>query len=155
MSTDAHFEHNFRVFKLSHPGDPDHENTYISSELWDQDHISLRLISVVKWCELMTPHSSIDFEDYMNRCIWTSLGFLIGSVVKNPPANAGDRQGSNPWDRKIPWRSTWQSTPVFLSGESHEQRSLAGYSPWGHKRVKHDLATKQQRYEALSAMLCP
>ena len=33
MSTDAHFEHNFRVFKLSHPGDPDHENTYISSEL--------------------------------------------------------------------------------------------------------------------------
>ena len=27
----------------------------------------------------------------------------------------------------------WQSTPVFLPGESHEQRSLAGYSPWGRK----------------------
>ena len=26
-----------------------------------------------------------------------------------------------------------QPTPVFLSGESHGQRSLAGYSPWGHK----------------------
>ena len=24
-------------------------------------------------------------------------------------------------------------TPVFLPGESHGQRSLAGYSPWGHK----------------------
>ena len=27
----------------------------------------------------------------------------------------------------------WQPTPVFLSGESHGQRSLAGYSPWGSK----------------------
>ena len=27
----------------------------------------------------------------------------------------------------------WQSTPVFLPGEFHGQRSLAGYSPWGHK----------------------
>ena len=33
--------------------------------------------------------------------------------------------------RKIPWRRTWQPTPVFLSRESHGQRSLAGYSPWG------------------------
>ena len=30
---------------------------------------------------------------------------------------------------KIPWRRTWQPTPVFLPGESHGQRSLAGYSP--------------------------
>ena len=35
----------------------------------------------------------------------------------------------DPWVRKIPWRRTWQPTPVFLCGESHEQRSLAGYSP--------------------------
>ena len=39
----------------------------------------------------------------------------------------------NPWVRKIPWRRKWQPTPVFLPGESHEQRSLAGYSSWGHK----------------------
>ena len=31
------------------------------------------------------------------------------------------------------WRREWQSTPVFLPGEPHEQKSLAGYSPWGHK----------------------
>ena len=30
-----------------------------------------------------------------------------------------------------PWRRKWQPTPVFLPGESHGQRSLAGYSPWG------------------------
>ena len=38
-----------------------------------------------------------------------------------------------PWVRKIPQRRAQQSTPVFLPGESHGQRSLAGYSPWGCK----------------------
>ena len=33
---------------------------------------------------------------------------------------------------------------MFLSGKSHGQRNLAGCSPWGHPRVGHDLATKQQ-----------
>ena len=37
----------------------------------------------------------------------------------------------DPWVRKIPWRRKWQPTPVFLPGESHGPRSLAGYSPWG------------------------
>ena len=39
----------------------------------------------------------------------------------------------DPWVRKIPWRRAWQSTPVFLPGESQRQRSLMGYSPQGHK----------------------
>ena len=37
------------------------------------------------------------------------------------------------WVGKIPWRRKWQPTPVFLSGESHGQRSLAGYSSWSGK----------------------
>ena len=32
-------------------------------------------------------------------------------------------------------RRKWQPTPVFLSGESHGQRNLAGYSPWGRKEL--------------------
>ena len=47
------------------------------------------------------------------------------------------------WLEKIPWRRKQQPTPVFLPGKSHGQRSLAGYSSWGHKRVSHNLATKQ------------
>ena len=43
----------------------------------------------------------------------------------------------NPWVRKIPWRRTWQSTPVFLTGEFHGERNLVGYSPWGC-RVEHN-----------------
>ena len=53
-------------------------------------------------------------------------------VVKNPPANAGDiRHGFDPWVGKFPWGRAWQPTPVFLPGESHGERSLMGYSPWG------------------------
>ena len=39
----------------------------------------------------------------------------------------------DPWVGKIPWRRKWQPSPVFLPGESHGQRSRAGYSPWGCK----------------------
>ena len=35
----------------------------------------------------------------------------------------------DPWVRKIPWWRAWQVTLVFLPGESHGQRSLAGYCP--------------------------
>ena len=45
------------------------------------------------------------------------------------------RPGFNPWVGKIPWRRKWQCTPVFLPGESHGQRSVAGYSPWGGKEL--------------------
>ena len=54
------------------------------------------------------------------------------------------RLGFDPWVRKIPWRSKWQPTPVFLPQKSHGKRSLAGYSSRGQKRVGHNLATKQQ-----------
>ena len=51
----------------------------------------------------------------------------LALLVKNPPANAGDVREEG--IRKIPWRRVWQSTPVFLLGESHGQRSLVGYHP--------------------------
>ena len=54
-------------------------------------------------------------------------------MVKNPPASAGDSRDPDPWVGKISWRRKWQPTPIFLPRESHGQRSLVGYSPWGHK----------------------
>ena len=49
-------------------------------------------------------------------------------------SNAGDRRlRFDPWVGEIPWRRKWQSTPVFWPGKSHGWRSLAGYSPCGHK----------------------
>ena len=62
--------------------------------------------------------------------------FPGGSVVKNPPANAGDAGDRfNPWVVKISWRREWLTIPVFWPGEFQGQRSLAGYSPWDHKEL--------------------
>ena len=41
----------------------------------------------------------------------------------------------DPWVGKIPWSRKWQPIPVFLSGKSHGQRSMTGYSPWGYKEL--------------------
>ena len=49
--------------------------------------------------------------------------------------------------RRSPGEGTRQSNPIFLPGKSHGQGSLAGYSPWGCKRVGHDLATKKQQQQ--------
>ena len=46
------------------------------------------------------------------------------------------------WVGKIPWGRAWQPTPVTLPGESHGQRSLAGYSPWGCKESDMTEATE-------------
>ena len=69
-------------------------------------------------------------------------GVKRGSVVKNPPANAGD-SGSIPGSGRSLGGGHDNPLQFFLPGESHGQRSLAGYSPWGHKIIRHDLATKQ------------
>ena len=39
----------------------------------------------------------------------------------------------DPWVGKMPWRRKWQPTRVFLPGESHGQRNLVGYRPWGRR----------------------
>ena len=59
------------------------------------------------------------------------LGFPGGSDGKESSCNEGDQVRS--LGRKIPWRRAWQPMPVFLPGESHGQRNLVGYSPWGCK----------------------
>ena len=58
-------------------------------------------------------------------------GFPVGPSGKEPTCQCRrhKRCRFDPWVRKIPWRKAWQPTPVFLPGESHGQRSLAGYSP--------------------------
>ena len=70
------------------------------------------------WSQIWTQH-----------CLTPSLPafcyFIIPSQFR--------RLGFDPWVGKIPWRKEWQLTPVFLPGKLHRQRSLVGYSPWGHK----------------------
>ena len=53
------------------------------------------------------------------------------------------KHGFDAWVGKIPWRRKWQLSPVVLPGESHGQRSLAGYNQWSCKRGGRDLVTEQ------------
>ena len=67
-------------------------------------------------------------------------------MVKNLPANVGDvglilRLG------RYPGEENGNPILVFMPGKSHGQRSLVGYRPCGHKRVRHNLVTKQQQQE--------
>ena len=60
-------------------------------------------------------------------------------MIKNPPAM---------W--KIPWRRAWQPTPAYLPGESHGQKYLVGYSPWGFKELDmtEQLSTAQNKFKS-------
>ena len=72
---------------------------------------------------------SIVLENSFWIC-WFSVAFLVAQTES--ACNAGD-PGSILELGKIPWKREWEPTPVFLPGKSHGQRSLVGYSPWGHK----------------------
>ena len=77
-----------------------------------------------------TPVRSLGQKDPLKKGQATqqfSWASLVAQTVKNSPAMW------KTWVRKIPWRRDRLPTPVFLPGEFHGQRSLAGYSPWGHK----------------------
>ena len=67
-----------------------------------------------------------------------NVGFPGGTSGKEPARQCRrhKRHGFNPWIGKVPWRKKWQCTLVLSPGESHGQRSLAGYSSWGHKELK-------------------
>ena len=77
------------------------------------------------WQVALQIQVEINTRTHIHGASWVAL------VAKNPPANAGDSRdassilgsGKSAWSRKC------QSTPVFLPGESHEWRNLAGYSP--------------------------
>ena len=58
----------------------------------------------------------------------------------------------DPWAGKISWRRKWQPTPAFLPGESHRQRSLASYSPWGCK-VSEQLSTHSCMHTLITQQL--
>ena len=70
--------------------------------------------------------------------IWSDLKRFLGHfpVVQwyriHLQCRGCKRRGFDPWVRKIPWRRKWQSTLVFLPGESHGQRSLLTCNPWDH-----------------------
>ena len=80
----------------------------------------------IPFCPLLCFYSSLNFS--ANTCNFA--GFPGGASGKEPACQFR-RHGFDLWIGKVAWRKKWQPTPVFLPGESHGQRSLEGYSPWG------------------------
>ena len=79
-----------------------------------------------------------------------------GSVVTNI-CLPSRRLMFNPWVGKIPWKREWQPTPVFLPGQSHGHRSLAGYRPWGctdSDRTESTEQQQQQQHRYVSKIYC-
>ena len=70
------------------------------------------------------------------------LGFPGGSSDKEPTCQCRryKRPGFDPWVGKIPWRRTWQPTPIFLPGESPWTEKPGRLVSTGSQKVKHDCA---------------
>ena len=62
------------------------------------------------------------------------MSFPGASVVRNPPVNAGDL-GLIPGSGRSPGGENDNPLQYSRPGEFHGQRSLASYSPWGHKET--------------------
>ena len=87
----------------------------------------------------------ISIREYqLLEIVWPYMGFPGGSDCKESACDLGD-PGSIPGSGRSPWRKECQSTPIFLPGEFHGQRRLAGYSPRGH-RVRHDWVPNTWQY---------
>ena len=97
------------------------------------------LIQVQKYNEKHSFHFS-DYS-YLNN-IYNVLGIFLKiraiellSTILYGICLQCRRPRFDSWVRKTPWRKQWQPTPVFLPGESHGPRSLAGYSSQGCKSL--------------------
>ena len=104
------------------------------------DFLSRRSVHRCEWAVKVSYYYYIPMHFSFYIC-WYSFMYLSGSVLgaglpswlmlENLPAMQETQVAS--WLGNIPWRKEWLPTPVFLPGESHGQRSLVGYSPWGRK----------------------
>ena len=109
-------------------------NLYIA-EFW-KFLIYIKMVTYWMWssgiCIFMQLYVS---KIYLLVCIY--VDFPGGASGKEPASQCRrcKRYRFDPKVGKMPWRRAWQSTPVVLPGESHEQRRLAGYSPWGCKEL--------------------
>ena len=89
---------------------------------------------------------------------WKPRASLVAQMVRKIHLQCR-RPEFDPCFGKISWRREWQSTLVFLPGESHGQSSLAGHSPWGlyftlKKKVKRKWKPRWLRFVSERRLSC-
>ena len=89
-------------------------------------------------CQLIHVEGIMEIEKsllgYHHILDWFRQKLFVSDGTESP-CNVGDPSLIPGSGRCIPWRRAWLPTPVFLPGELHGQRSLAGYSPWDRKEL--------------------
>ena len=105
--------------------------------------LGLLVLSFLEWNCLTWLCSFLLYNEVDQLKVYTYLGFPGGASGKEPTCQQCRRCGFDPWVGKISWRRAWQPTPVFLPGESHGQRSLAGCSSWHLKELDTTKATSR------------
>ena len=71
---------------------------------------------------------------FVPACVMDKImSSLVAQRVKNLPTMWETRVPSLGWE--VLMEKEWLPTPVFLSGKSHRQRSLVGYSLWSRKEL--------------------
>ena len=121
------------VYHLSHQGRPSaSEGSQCmpspNMPLWHKNYFELKAFE-------KTPGSISSSWSQWNSIPYALWGFPGDAIGKESACQCRrhKRRRFVAWIGKIPWRSKWQSTPAFLPGGVHGQRSLAGYNPWGLK----------------------
>ena len=82
-----------------------------------ESYHQLKIVSQVSF----SSHIGLPNPSYLLSLQMLQRGFPGGTTDKEPVCQCRRRKrgGFDPWVRKSPWRQAWQSTPVFLPGESH------------------------------------
>ena len=133
MVSDSLWPHGLQPVRLLCPWDFPGKNTAVVC------HALLQRVFLTQGSNLHLSkvRASVCLSVMLSSCLWAALTLLIPDVASNKePAcqcKRHKRLEFDPYVGKIPWRKKWQPTAVFLPGKSHGQRSLADYSPWGHK----------------------
>ena len=109
------------------------------ASLWTVAHqspLSMVFSKQEYWSRLHALLQGIFPTQGSNPCFLSLLHWQAGSLSLLPPVNPIFVTRDHLWLTidtwsSLDWRNEWQPKPVFLSGESHGQKSLGDYSPWG------------------------
>ena len=125
--------HRRQPTRLPHPWDSPGKNTGVGCHFLRQCMKVKSESEVAQSCPTLSDAMDCSLPGSSVHGIFQARVLELGAIaLKQNPAcqcRRHKRHGFNPQVGKISWRRKWQPTPVFMPGESHGQRSLAGYSP--------------------------
>ena len=135
----CHHQLNGHEFEQT-PGDSEGQESLVCYSQWggkESDRTSWLTNNKITIMRILNSHVPDGYRICLNIPFYQSINNVnqwspVGSNDKESACNAGGL-GWIPVPGRFPWKREWLPTPVFLSGEFHGHRSLAGYNPWGHK----------------------